>query len=515
MGCAESSVTFEQPRQVPFNNQISPAYNQQNVTPTVLTFNPINPEEDIALFKTMTPEELMQEYMKIENEINSLESKNVQMMYETKLRTLDNIADKLNVINQNTLQMTGNEIIHDDNIFKYEYNAILQQKDQINYELQTLQPDVQRIRYLYKKLDNLLCFVYQGDYGSEKENNLEKNYETIEVKREKLSAWLNVWLQGKNIIQHAMNQFSTGCQYFSSIKTVSQTDSITRVLYATNARNQFIAGLQNLTLLHQLIYIIELPYCKKEEIVTVWNALNNIYNDILHDDRCQYALSCYLSCYSRIVALMKWTDKVIESIEVELVSTNNETEIAAKSLRNERLLLMKEKMGIKDIAKHVTFDFSKKKSNLADKHEEPFKAMKEIDDANNQNIKIDKNMDPYSLGGSNVNIVEDNAPLPTNLFDNIDLIRRTHLTHEEKHGDARLVNRVQNTEKVEERIAKLKAVSPIVPSKTLHSTEIDKPNETIPKVEETKQPNIKDDITHEKSRETIEQNSEVEPESKV
>ena len=79
---------------------------------------------------------------------------------------------------------------------------------------------------------------------------------------------------------------------------------------ATEVRNNLIAANQNITSAQRYLHTIQFPYCTAEEMATLNKATNNIYSDMMGQDRHSHAYQCYTVTHKRASALLQWFDHV-------------------------------------------------------------------------------------------------------------------------------------------------------------------------------------------------------------
>jgi hypothetical protein len=83
-----------------------------------------------------------------------------------------------------------------------------------------------------------------------------------------------------------------------------------RVLYATEVRNNLLAANQNLTNIRNYLTNVDIPYCTDDYLVTLNGVSQNIYEDMLTAERQHYVLEIVEVLRKRCASLCQWMDQV-------------------------------------------------------------------------------------------------------------------------------------------------------------------------------------------------------------
>ncbi|VDI35202.1 Hypothetical predicted protein [Mytilus galloprovincialis] len=235
------------------------------------------------------------------------------------------------------------EALNKEELAKKDLEGITKQIQDIQAEIKNLTPEVEKLDKLVAEQEELLSSIFKGDYGSQKENELESKMDMLVEKRNRVGVAKYKWTNGKVLLQHAVNQLAYAVKKWDELGKLDKSDTKTMYTMATEARNNLSAAIQNLQNTQKYLSNIQFPYCKEDEIKTLQKATANVYIDMMTTDRHKHALNCFSVTHKRSYALLQWFDSVLTSvIEKDFRSASDEERECSKQLRIERLRLMKE-----------------------------------------------------------------------------------------------------------------------------------------------------------------------------
>ncbi|VDN60576.1 unnamed protein product [Dracunculus medinensis] len=374
----------------------------------------------------------------MEKSIHRLEKKNVLKKYESKMIFADGIKktlDQLEATFKELKKHTEKEKADVENIEQPSVRNFLKQQgtwndrfdkeqkdylDALNkqelaekemagakkqYEKATHIADIYKkhcdtLHELYDKQDRLLSSIFGNDYASEKENRMENELEEIIEWQQRVSLAKFKWTNARVLLVHACTQMAFGIARWKQLNNIDAMNTRMRYFAAAEARNNFIAAGQNVQSCRIYLGKVQFPYCTKEEMFAMEEALNNAFNDIETDETLNDALSVYETTHKKLASLIQWFDKVItETILKDLDKANKEITKKRKQIRTERLAFMKKK---------VKEEFGYELKIIHDKDDELDKELLilEKDEAEDQSEIHGKNLSVFTSIKINIDISE-------------------------------------------------------------------------------------------------------------
>lgn len=117
------------------------------------------------------------------------------------------------------------------------------------------------------------------------------------------------------------------------------------MIFATEVRNNLVAGNQNLVNTRTYLKNIELPYCTEEDLKTLQGLSEGTYQDMQTVQRQRYVLDIIQVLRKRCAALNQWFDQVIkDTLVVDYSRVKGEFDKKFKELKLERVRLLQEKI---------------------------------------------------------------------------------------------------------------------------------------------------------------------------
>ena len=96
-----------------------------------------------------------------------------------------------------------------------------EQKETLSNEVQELDRRSERLQSLYKEQDELLDQIFNGAYGSDKENQLENILDQTEEMRNRIVEANFKWKQSQMMIDYAYKQLEYAVNKWSGLQNVN------------------------------------------------------------------------------------------------------------------------------------------------------------------------------------------------------------------------------------------------------------------------------------------------------
>ncbi|RUS88124.1 hypothetical protein EGW08_004086 [Elysia chlorotica] len=238
------------------------------------------------------------------------------------------------------------EAVSEQEKVKQQLDGIHTQARALEKEASDVSQDMNKLLALYDEQDQILDEIFSGHYGSDLENKLEEEVDSLLDRKERIGVAKYKWANGRLLLQHASTQLAFACGRWVTLLQVPMSSVQIRYQLATETRNNLIAASQNILSAKRYLNNIKFPYCETDEMAMLDRACSNIYIDMQSAERHQHAMQCYSVTHRRCAALLQWFDNVIKNtIEKDLAKAKAELAPKQAQLRKERLRLMQEKIG--------------------------------------------------------------------------------------------------------------------------------------------------------------------------
>ncbi|CAG2240797.1 unnamed protein product [Mytilus edulis] len=176
------------------------------------------------------------------------------------------------------------EALNKEELAKKDLEGITKQIQDIQAEIKNLTPEVEKLDKLVAEQEELLSSIFKGDYGSQKENELESKMDMLVEKRNRVGVAKYKWTNGKVLLQHAVNQLAYAVKKWDELGKLDKSDTKTMYTMATESRNNLSAAVQNLQNTQKYLSNIQFPYCKEDEIKTLQKATANVLTSVIEKD---------------------------------------------------------------------------------------------------------------------------------------------------------------------------------------------------------------------------------------
>ncbi|XP_076356293.1 uncharacterized protein LOC143249778 [Tachypleus tridentatus] len=442
----------------------------------------------------ITPETL-EKYFEIEKEIQSYEKRHVMENYQVKTEQLERLEHKVAQLEEHEKHLEEHAMVlqavvdaDNDNdqsvkqflmektesdqeltaeqeafvdtlnrqeINKTELISTTKQRDVLKKDVETLATEGDKLNCLYEERDKFLDGVFGGEYGSELEYNLEKELDKLKEQKQQVDQAYFKWRQSNVMAKQATSQLGMGVQKWKDLPEMAVSDLEQRYICAAEARNNFLAASQNLEGAQRYLPDLEFPYCNKEEVETLNQAITYIFTDMQTQERHEHAMACYYATYRRAAALCQWFDQVLNStISRDLSQLTDLCNTKGALLRRERIRLIRIKvreMTGKDVEYNIDTENEIDDTPMNEDRVQLFQAAKVS--GQNENLAPTPEMAPLPTPVP----LCDLAPPPSNeqIFGKIDELRKRHREEVEdfKKGQAMNFARMEMglKEKLKER----------------------------------------------------------------
>lgn len=297
-----------------------------------------------------------EEFETVEKSKRQAEINNKVLTEQTKKekQDLDNIS-QLTVTNffknkeayDTAVSKEQQEYLHSVNMLEISTNELKTAQQQFasaKAQLDNYKKENEKALELYNRQMNILFSTFEGDFGSDLENQLEKQTQTLGESKDQLRSALHKWSNARFLLVYAYNQIQASEQSWEELVQLDQNNP-QKVIFATEVRNNLIAANQNLQNTRSYLKNIELPYCTEDDLKTLKNVAAGTYQDMMVEARQKYVLNILQVLRKRCAALNQWFDQVIKStLVVDFSRVKIDYDVKSRELKLERIRLLQEKI---------------------------------------------------------------------------------------------------------------------------------------------------------------------------
>ncbi|XP_074593033.1 BH3-only protein sayonara isoform X1 [Brevipalpus obovatus] len=227
-------------------------------------------------------------------------------------------------------------------IVEREYQNTLQEIKVLNLDIKKLSKEAEKLQELYTSRDKLLDTIFEGQYGSDLENQLERELDWLLEQKHHVDQAYFRWKQAQILAKEACRDLNEGIQKWANLRSLTTEGNESRYERVAEIRNKLSEGSQNLRSAQRYLPNITFPYCTPDEVETLEKAISYIFTDMQIKDRHEHALACYQITFKRASALKQWLDHVLNStISRDLFEITEDCKARATELRNERTRLIR------------------------------------------------------------------------------------------------------------------------------------------------------------------------------
>ncbi|XP_014680678.1 PREDICTED: uncharacterized protein LOC106820690 [Priapulus caudatus] len=434
--------------------------------------------------------EVIQRYLEIVRQLKLLDTKNTAsaLVMKTKLqKSVTNNIEKLTTQHELATQQMLKEKADVDNLQAYlkensssskeftteqeeymealnkvemakkELDVALKQIETLNLEIQQLHAENNEVETLHREQDEILGKIFDGEYGSEQEDQLESELSLLKEQQRRMDLTRYNWQTARMMSHHACNQLAFAVRRWQ--ESSSETNLQRKTHLVTEVRNYVVAAIQNLRTADQQLEGITFPYCGPEELDTLGRAAHYVFTDMQSAERHAHALQCYDATHKRCAALLYWFTEVINNrILVDLARVNEEMSQKDRALHRERMLLMQEKVRQalgEAAAQEIDIE------SLSNPNQEVELREPEVEYAEADRVSICSNMADGEQPDLQAEVTEetDGEQLPTpavpsqaDLFGNIENLKKQHEEELAAFQQAQQENRVRMQAGLQEKL---------------------------------------------------------------
>ncbi|XP_075589303.1 uncharacterized protein LOC124496321 [Dermatophagoides farinae] len=412
--------------------------------------------------------ELIQNLNEKNDEMNN-NNNNLLNTNETKLTNEHTFGDMI-VDNLSSHNLSPKETFLIESFNKQKINELkieLLEKDLDNYEseLKELQILCDQLHELYQQRDNVLNQIFEGNYGSEKEIQLEKELDSLIEERHYIEIAKIRWINSDNLIIDALKCLDIGVEKIRQFHQVPENDYVFRYTCMKEARNSLVLAHYNLISLHNNLKNVQLPHCKIEDIDHLEKELIKLFND-LTADRLESMINSLELLRTKMVTQHKWVKEVLnKTIKSDLLNIRDKCRNKAHELRFERAMLIKQKQ---EQWNHEENGGSSMIADTIIKNESPFDLRVDsgVDSELDESVIVD---DQYNriLTSAKDSILstdfsnstpllpgEELGPMPSNkeIFGKITQIHQKHLREMQEFEQNQLMNKARMSQGLKEKL---------------------------------------------------------------
>ncbi|XP_025018467.1 uncharacterized protein LOC107371824 isoform X2 [Tetranychus urticae] len=327
--------------------------------------------------------EALQSYLDLEHAIRDQEKKHILETYQIKTEQLDQLEEALVQMEELLAQcqdeassfskklgngdlhttrefilrksytdqkLSGDEenfldVLNKQELVERDYKNTLSQIEELKTDIARLSKEGEKLQKLYASRDELLDTIFEGQYGSDLENQLERELDwLLEQKRHVDQAYFR-WRQAQIQVKQACALLSESVQKWKDVLSIPIEENETRYEMVAEVRNKLSEASSDLQSAQRYLPNITFPYCSPDEIATLDKAISYIFTDMQTRERHEHALFCYQTTYKRAASLKQWLEHVLTStISRDLFEITEDCKARASELRNERTRLIRQRI---------------------------------------------------------------------------------------------------------------------------------------------------------------------------
>lgn len=195
---------------------------------------------------------------------------------------------------------------------------------------------------LYNEQMNILNSTFDGDYGSDLENELEAAIKEHDKEMIQLKAAINRWNNARFLLIYACNQIQCAEQHWKEIHELDIEDPKI-VLRVTESINNILVCDENLEKTQKMLSNVKFPYCTPEEREKIVKLTDCMYTDMLNVQLQVDHETTLSNFHQSCINLKMWFDSVIKKTLVDpYAHVVAECRRVKQELRLERIRLLQE-----------------------------------------------------------------------------------------------------------------------------------------------------------------------------
>lgn len=329
-------------------------------------------------------EDVLKEFVEVENQVKSLEEKGSENGYQVKHarlvalhKDLGECNDKVQKLKAQTAkeyqdvvdinsaynlrsffvgqdqvdaevakeQQEYLDALNKQEIAEQEHESMKEQYKKLYEEVIIAKKDQEELNNLKIKEEDLLGRIFNDSYGSDKEWKLEMELDLLSQRKERINAAHVRWRAAHVYLDHAARQLSWSTRRWAQIATHRVTTLVVKYQMVAETRNHLIAAAQNINSAHGNLKPVNVPYCTLEDLQALQTAINTIFNDVSIPANYQKSYYLFASMFSKSSNLLQWVDRVVaETISKDLAEVKQQHHDKYYELKEERMNLIKSKV---------------------------------------------------------------------------------------------------------------------------------------------------------------------------
>lgn len=335
-------------------------------------------------------EDVLKEFVEVENQIQTLERKGVENEYPIKHARLVELYKKLSENTEKVQQLKAQtakeyqdvvdvstafnmrsffvsadqlnaevakekreyaEALNKQEIAEQELASLRQQYQKLYDETISAKKDQDELQSLRKKEEELLGCIFNDSYGSDKEWKLEMELDLLGERKTRISTANTRWRGAHLCLDHASRQLSWSARRWAQISTNNVSLPVVKYTMVAETRNHAIAAIQNISTAYGSLKPVTAPYCTPDDLEVLKAITNSIFNDVNVPANYQKTYNVLAQIFSKCSSLLQWVNRVVEeTISKDLGEVKKEFHEKYYELKEERMNLIKstvkEKLGV-------------------------------------------------------------------------------------------------------------------------------------------------------------------------
>jgi len=236
------------------------------------------------------------------------------------------------------------QALNEEEIAEANMRSVSEQYDLAMAKLQSFKDANAKAIQLNLELATILSKTFEVENGSVLENQLEADSKRLGEEKKTLHTALRKWSNARFLLVYAYNQVQACDLRWADLMKLDPSDN-SKVLLATEVRNNLIAANQNMVNIKSHLKNVNIPYLSEDDFKAISGLASGIFNDMNTLDRQKYVMNIIQTIRKRCAALYQWMEQVIkDSLMADYSKIRIEFEQTTKKLKMERIKLMQEKI---------------------------------------------------------------------------------------------------------------------------------------------------------------------------
>uniref|UniRef100_A0A182PLR9 Uncharacterized protein n=1 Tax=Anopheles epiroticus TaxID=199890 RepID=A0A182PLR9_9DIPT len=206
-----------------------------------------------------------------------------------------------------------------------------------------LRTNFERLKRLYIEQDHMLTSVYNGAYGTVKEQNLDAELDAARDVRDRLGGAVEQWRIAGGLLRAAAKGLHQVVEYWELIRPSKGAEET--ITLALDARSTCHGALMALEAAQAALPSVEIPYITIRQQSAVRHALIYLLTDMVNPARYQHTRDVFGVFSANISKAVHWLHECYsETLKQDFDSPDQVATLLAKNLREERLRFIVNRM---------------------------------------------------------------------------------------------------------------------------------------------------------------------------